>query len=316
MIQMIRETRVIETIPKQSALSLRRLLARHMARTAGKTVMSPENSRQIARKRMDAGADRLPTPDDVRIQKTEISGLSALTFTPDERRPGLLLFLHGGGYCLGSAKSHRPLVTRLAKALRINAVSVDYRLAPEHVFPCAVEDGTAALNWAMGHSDGPVLIAGDSAGGGLTLASLLRQREQGRPLPQGVYLISPWTDLTASGDSAKTRAKADPMLKPEWLASGAELYLENTPADTPEASPLFADLSGLPPMFIQTGDDEILRDDSIRFAQKLEQAGVPVQCEIWKALWHDFPLFAPLLPEADLALERLTDWAEPILSAD
>jgi len=307
---------VIETIPKQGALSLRRLLARHMARTTGKTVMSPENSRQIARKRMDAGADRLPTPDDVRIQKTEISGLSVLTFTPDERRPGLLLFLHGGGYCLGSAKSHRPLVTRLAKALRINAVSVDYRLAPEHVFPCAVEDGTAALNWAMGHSDGPVLIAGDSAGGGLTLASLLRQREQGRPLPQGVYLISPWTDLTASGDSAKTRAKADPMLKPEWLASGAELYLENTPADTPEASPLFADLSGLPPMFIQTGDDEILRDDSIRFAQKLEQAGVPVQCEIWKALWHDFPLFAPLLPEADLALERLTDWAEPILSAD
>ncbi|EAP90395.1 esterase, putative [Oceanicaulis alexandrii HTCC2633] len=307
---------MIETVGKQSALSLRRLLARHMARTAGKTVMSPENPRQIARKRMDAGADRLPTPDDVRVEKTEISGLSALTFTPDEHRPGLLLFLHGGGYCLGSAKSHKPLVTRLAKGLRIKAVSVDYRLAPEHVFPCAVDDGAAALNWAMAHSDGPVLIAGDSAGGGLALASLLRQREQGRSLPQGVYLISPWTDLTASGDSARTRANADPMLKPDWLAAGAQLYLEDTPASTPEASPLFADLTGLPPMFIQTGDDEILRDDSIRFAEKLEQAGVPVHCEIWKALWHDFPLFAPLLPEADLALERLKTWAEPILSAD
>ena len=159
-----------------------------------------------------------------------------------------------------------------------------------------------------------VLLAGDSAGGGLTLASLLRQREQGRPLPQGVYLISPWTDLTGSGDSIKSRAAADPMLKPDWLTTGAQLYLEDTPADTPEASPLFADLAGLPPMFIQTGDDEILRDDSIRFAQKLEQAGVPVHCEIWTALWHDFPLFAPLLPEADLALERLTNWAEPILS--
>mgnify|MGYP002725615850 FL=1 len=168
----------------------------------------------------------------------------------------------------------------------------------------------------MAHSDGPVLIAGDSAGGGLALASLLRQREQGRSLPQGVYLISPWTDLTASGDSARTRANADPMLKPDWLAAGAQLYLEDTPASTPEASPLFADLTGLPPMFIQTGDDEILRDDSIRFAEKLEQAGVPVHCEIWKALWHDFPLFAPLLPEADLALERLKTWAEPILSAD
>ena len=307
---------MIETVAKRNALSLRRLLARHMARTAGKTVMSPENPRQIARKRMDAGADRLPTPDDVRIEQTEISGLSALTFTPDDVRPGLLLFLHGGGYCLGSSKSHRPLVTRLSKALRIKAVSVDYRLAPEHVFPCAVDDGNAALNWAMSHSDGPVLIAGDSAGGGLALASLLRQREQGRPLPQGVYLISPWTDLTASGDSTKSRASADPMLKPDWLATGAKLYLEDTPADTPEASPLFADLTGLPPMFIQTGDDEILRDDSIRLAQKLEQAGVPVQCEIWKALWHDFPLFAPLLPEADLALERLKTWAEPILSAD
>ena len=311
---MIGESSVIETVAKQGTLSLRRLLARHMARTAGKTVMSPENPRQIARKRMDAGADRLPTPDDIRIEQIEVSGLSALSFTPDEVRPGLLLFLHGGGYCLGSAKSHRPLVTRLSKALRIKAVSVDYRLAPEHIFPCAVDDGVTALNWAMSQSDGPVLIAGDSAGGGLTLASLLRQREQGRPLPQGVYLISPWTDLTGSGDSIKSRAAADPMLKPDWLTTGAQLYLEDTPADTPEASPLFADLAGLPPMFIQTGDDEILRDDSIRFAQKLEQAGVPVHCEIWTALWHDFPLFAPLLPEADLALERLTNWAEPILS--
>lgn len=308
------ESSVIETVAKQGTMSLRRLLARHMARTAGKTVMSPENPRQIARKRMDAGADRLPTPDDIRIEQIEASGLSALSFTPDEVRPGLLLFLHGGGYCLGSAKSHRPLVTRLSKALSIKAVSVDYRLAPEHVFPCAVDDGVTALNWAMSQSDGPVLIAGDSAGGGLTLASLLRQREQGRPLPQGVYLISPWTDLTGSGDSIKSRAAADPMLKPDWLTTGAQLYLEDTPSDTPEASPLFADLAGLPPMFIQTGDDEILRDDSIRFAQKLEQAGVPVHCEIWTALWHDFPLFAPLLPEADLALERLTNWAEPILS--
>ncbi|WP_440958086.1 alpha/beta hydrolase [Oceanicaulis sp. LC35] len=307
---------MIETIAKQGALSPRRLLARHMARTAGKTVMSPENPRQISRKRMDAGADRLPKPDGIVIEKTEISGLSALSFTPDDRRPGLLLFLHGGGYSLGSAKSHRPLVTRLAMALRIKAVSVDYRLAPEHVFPCAVDDGAAALNWAMGHSDGPVLISGDSAGGGLSLASLLRQRDQGRPLPQGAYLISPWTDLTGSGESTRSRAKVDPMLKPDWLAIGAQLYLEDTPADTPEASPLFADLSGLPPMFIQTGDDEILRDDSIRFARKLEEAGVPVQCEIWKALWHDFPLFAPLLPEADVALEHVKAWAEPILSAD
>ena len=309
------ERSVIERVPKQSAVSIRRLLARHMARTAGKTVMSPENPRQIARKRMDAGADRLPTPDDIKIESTTLAGLNALSFTPDDHRPGLLLFLHGGGYCLGSPKSHRPLVTRLAKALKIKAVSVDYRLAPEHVFPCAVEDGTSALNWAMSHSDGPVLIAGDSAGGGLALASILRQREQGRPLPQGVYLISPWTDMTASGESTRTRAKSDPMLKPDWLMAGAALYLEDTPADTPEASPLFAELTGFPPVFIQTGDAEILRDDSIRFAEKLEQAGVPVQCEIWEALWHDFPLFAPLLPEADMALERLTQWAEPILTA-
>jgi monoterpene epsilon-lactone hydrolase len=115
------ERSVIERVPKQSAVSIRRLLARHMARTAGKTVMSPENPRQIARKRMDAGADRLPTPDDIKIESTTLAGLNALSFTPDDHRPGLLLFLHGGGYCLGSPKSHRPLVTRLAKALKIKA---------------------------------------------------------------------------------------------------------------------------------------------------------------------------------------------------
>lgn len=307
---------MIETIGKQGAFSLRRILARHMAREAGLKVMSPDNPRQLARARMDKGGDRVPPPPGVRIEQTEFVNRPALRFTPENRRPGRLLFLHGGGYCLGSAQSHKPLVARMSKALGLEAVSLDYRLAPEHVFPCAVEDGAAALHAIQQESDGPVMISGDSAGGGLSLASLLRHRDAGRPMPQAAYLISPWSDLTASGESTQTRADADPMLKPRYLGRGAELYLDGADPRQPEASPLFADLSGLPPTLIQTGEAEILRDDSTRLAERMEAAGVAVRCQIWDALWHDFPLFAPILPEADQALIRLVAWAEPILSAD
>jgi len=306
---------VYTTIEKQGFLSLRRILARYMAGQAGKLVMSPENPRDVARKRMDAGGDRTPPPADVDIQPTELAGRPALRFTPHAKRPGRLLFLHGGGYCLGSPQSHKVFTARLARVLKLEAVSVDYRMAPEHVFPAGVDDGAAALHAIQTESDGPVIISGDSAGGGLSLATLLRHRDQGRPMPDGAYLISPWTDLTASGESTKTRAAADPMLKPDWLSQGAALYLDGADPKQPEASPLFADLSGLPPMLIQVGDQEILRDDSIRFADRLSAAGVPVQCEVWQALWHDFQMFAPILPEADQALERVAAWAEPVLSA-
>lgn len=303
---------MIETIKKQPGLGLRRMFARHLARQAGLKVMSPENPRQLARARIDKGGDRAPIAEGVKVSQIELAGRPALHFKPAETRPGGLLFLHGGGYCIGSPQSHKPYVSQLARALKVEAWSLDYRLAPEHVCPAAVEDGSDALAELRGKVDGPLIISGDSAGGGLTLASVIRHRDAGRAMPDGLFLLSPWTDLSASGESSKSRAHKDPMLKPHYLQQGAALYLDGRDAQDPEASPLFADLSGLPPTLIQVGEDEILFDDSTRLTEKMQAAGVDVTCEVWEAMWHDFQLFAPVLPEAIVSVGHVKRWAERV----
>jgi acetyl esterase/lipase len=304
---------MIETVAKQPGLGLRRVLARRLARQTGLKVMSPDNPRQLARARLNKAGDRVPTAPGVAVDEIEFAGRPALDFRPAGARPGAILFFHGGGYILGSPQSHKPFVSRLAAALNIRAIAPDYRLAPEHVFPAAVEDGADALALLRKEIDGPILVAGDSAGGGLTLASVIAQRDAGRAMPEGLYLMSPWTDLTASGDSTKTRAAADPMLKPGYLARGAELYLDGADPASPTASPLFADLKGLPPTLIQVGAREILLDDSRRLAAAMETAGVEVRCEVWEEMFHDFQLFSPLLPEADQSLAHVKAWAHDYL---
>lgn len=306
---------MIERIKKQGILSPRRVFARSLARQAGLKVMSPDNPHEIARTRMDANGDKVPPPASVDIQAETFADRPALRFKPRNARPGRFLFLHGGGYCLGSPQSHKLIAARISRTLSLEMVSLDYRLAPEHPFPAAVDDGAVALKALQAETDGPVFIGGDSAGGGLSLATLLRHRSEGHAMPQGVYLMSPWVDLSASGESTRTKAGRDPMLKPHYLNAGAAHYMGDTDPETPEASPLFADLSGLPPIFIQTGEEEILRDDTTRLTAALKAANVEVTCELWDALWHDFQMFAPILPEADQALERLAAWAIPRLDA-
>lgn len=301
---------MIETIKKRPGLGLRRMFARHLARQAGLRVMAPDNPRQLARARMDKAGDRSPIAPGVTLTETTLVDRPALHFRPEEARAGGLLFLHGGGYVIGSSQSHKPFVSQLARALRLEAWSLDYRLAPEDVWPAAVEDGSDALARLRIKIEGPLIVAGDSAGGGLTLASVIRHRKAGRRMPDGLYLISPWTDLSGSGESATSRAGADPMLKPHYLAHGAALYLDGRDARDPEASPLFADLSGLPPTLIQVGEDEILLDDSTRLTERMKAAGVEVTCEVWQAMWHDFQLFAPLLPEGVDAMARVKRWGE------
>ena len=300
---------MIETVSKQPGLGLRRFLARRMAREAGRKVMSPDNPRQLARARMNKAGDRVPTAPGVAVSESEFAGRPALEFRPEDARPGAILFFHGGGYCLGSPQSHKPFISKLAAALNLRAIAPDYRLAPEHVFPAAVDDGTDALETLRKQTEGPLLVAGDSAGGGLTLASVIAHRDAGRPMPDALYLMSPWTDLSASGESTRTHAARDPMLKPNYLARGAELYLDGADPSDPAASPLFADLKGLPPTLIQVGAREILLDDSRRLAAALETAGVEVRCEVWEQMFHDFQLFSPLLPEADQALAHVKAWA-------
>jgi acetyl esterase/lipase len=301
---------MIETIKKRPGLGLRRMFARHLARQAGLKVMSPENPRQLARARIDKGGERSPVAEGVTLTEMTLAERPALDFKPAETRPGGILFLHGGGYCIGSPQSHKPFVSQLANALKMEAWSLDYRLAPEHVCPAAVEDGSDALALLRDQVDGPLIVSGDSAGGGLTLASVIRHRDAGRPMPDGLFLLSPWTDLSASGDSATGKADADPMLKPHYLAQGGAIYLDGRDARDPEASPLFADLAGLPPTLIQVGEDEILLDDSTRLTEKLKAAGVEVTCQVWQAMWHDFQLFAPILPEAVDSLRHVKEWGQ------
>ena len=306
---------MMETVDKRGGLGLRRWFGRRLARRAGRMSLSPDQPRQIQRAYLDKAGERLPDAPGVRVEAVEFAGRPALRFVPEDPRPGALLYLHGGGYSRGSPASHRPLVSRLSRTFALEAIALSYRLAPEHVCPAAVEDGFDALSRLRDETAGPLLLAGDSAGGGLALASALRQRSAGGAAPEALYLLSPWTDLSLSGESVKTRASVDPMLTPEALQAGAALYLDGRDPRDPQASPLFADLAGLPPTFIQVGDDEVLLDDSIRLHDRLEAAGVTAQCEVWRAMWHDFQMFAPVVTEADEALHRARDWLAPHLSA-
>lgn len=222
-------------------------------------------------------------------------------------RSKVLLYLHGGGFSVGSPESHRDLTWRLAEAAGMRAIVLDYRLAPEHPFPAALDDACTAYQWLLdqGIDHCSIAIAGDSAGGGLTLSTLVRLRDEGKPLPAAAALLSPWTDLAATGRSLQTNAKADPMLRPEILPSIADLYLGGRDPRDPLVSPLYADLHGLPPTIIHVGSTEILRDDAVRVAEKLRQAGVPVTLDVWDNMPHVWHIFGSRLPEAREAIDQL-----------
>lgn len=226
---------------------------------------------------------------------------------------GTLLYLHGGGYFQGSPVTHRRLVAALCVAGGVQCLSVEYRLAPENPFPAAVEDALAAYRWLispLGGDEDPerVIVAGDSAGGGLSAALLVALRDAGDPLPAGAYLISPWTDLAGTGESMQTRAEADPFIDPAQSPNAAARYAGDTELTHPLMSPLYADLTGLPPLLIHVGDAEVLLDDSTRLAQNAIVAGVPVDLQIWDGAFHVFQMLVGMLPEADEAIAQAGAW--------
>lgn len=225
---------------------------------------------------------------------------------PESQDGRVLLYLHGGGYVVCGPETHRLLVARLCRKTGARALMIDYRLAPEHPFPAAVEDAEAAYRWLLDTGIRPdhIVVAGDSAGGGLTLALLLTLRDAGLPQPAAAALLSPWTDLAFSGWSLLTRAKADPMLRLDSAVLAARHYLQGTIPTHPIASPLYADLQGLAPMLVQVGENEILLDDSRRFVTRALAAGVDARLEIWPGMMHVFQAF-PVLPESDQALARM-----------
>jgi epsilon-lactone hydrolase len=258
-----------------------------------------------ARASFSAMVEAAPIAADVQFERIDLGGVPALaSTTPGTRADQILMYLHGGAFVVGSAHDYRSLSCELGRATGVRAVSVDYALAPEHPFPAAVDSCVAAYRALLdgGLSPRNIVIAGDSAGGGLTLSTLLAARDAGLPLPAAALCISPWVDLECSGGSSRSKADVDPSLKREGLLYMAGQYLQGQAASHPLASPLQADLRGLPPLLVQVGSAEILLDDALRLAQVAAHADVPVQLAVWPDMVHVWHFFSFMLPEGRQAL--------------
>jgi acetyl esterase/lipase len=239
------------------------------------------------------------------------NGVPGEWLTPKEALPDrVLICLHGGGYMQGSHLSHRHYASRIARAARAQALVPDYRLAPEHPFPGAVEDAVACYRWLLdeGYAPERIAIVGDSAGGGLAVALALAARDQGLPTPAAVYVISPWVDLTGIPPSYAARAVKDPVVTLDSLIRMSAAYARDTERTHPLLSPLYADLRGLPPLFIHVGTDEILYEDGLRLADAAREAGVDVTLRVGERMIHVWPLFHELLRAGKAAIRESGDW--------
>jgi acetyl esterase/lipase len=247
-------------------------------------------------------------PRGTRASRIDAGGIKAVEVaTAQSSNDRVVLYLHGGGYCYGSSTLYRDFLWRIAAAGGTRVFCIDYRLAPEHPFPAALDDAVAAYRWLLAAGAAPARlgIAGDSAGGGLAFATLLRLRDEGIAQPAAAVALSPWTDLALTGASLIANAAADPMLKAEQTPALARNYLAGVDPRNPYASPLYGDPAGLPPSLIQVGSDEILRDDAVRMADKLRAAGCRVDLEIWPRMPHVWQLFARIIPEGRRAIEHI-----------
>lgn len=258
------------------------------------------------RRRADASASRFGrVPPEVRTTEVTLGNCVAEWLRPPGAdRQRAMLYFHGGGYVMGSRQSHRGVVAKLAAASGLNAVLFDYRLAPEHPYPAALDDALSvyAALLAHGHPASGIVFAGDSAGGGLCLATLLALRDRGLPLPSAAAVMSPWTDLTCSSPSYD---HPDPLAPAgSWRTFSAH-YAGATPASTPLISPLFGELAGLPPLLIYAGADESMRDDSVRFTEKAKAASVDVRLHVGAGMVHCYPVFSPMFPEAKHAMDDI-----------
>jgi acetyl esterase/lipase len=263
-----------------------------------------------ARAAMDAMAQLWPVADDIRVNLLDAGGVPAERIeAPGEQAGRMLVYFHGGAYTRGSAASHRSLCARLARATAAPVVSVDYRLAPEHSHPAAVDDAVAAYQWAIEHHDpARIAVAGDSAGGGLAAALLVALRDRGLPLPRAGVLLSPWLDLTQTSESMVTCADTDPLLTADRLTESARLYAGDA-VRQPLVSPLFAELGGLPPLLVLASTSEVLLDDARRFVDEARAAGVDATLHLEDGLIHVWPILQGV-PEAEAAVAAAGAWLD------
>ncbi|MBL8580856.1 MAG: alpha/beta hydrolase [Rhizobiaceae bacterium] len=261
---------------------------------------------QQRRQRIEEVGSVWPVAADITLASVSAGGVPAeWSIAPGSEPSRVLMYFHGGGYCSGSIVSHRRLVTEAGRAARIRTLAVDYRLAPEHPFPAALDDALKAWRFLLsqGYDPGSIVIGGDSAGGGLCLALMLSLRESGAPLPAAAWLLSPWTDLSMSGRTLATKDAIDPLIHKAYLEELAEAYVPASVARTDaRVSPLLADLRGLPPLLIQVGSAETLLADSTRLALAAGEADVSVTLEVWPHMIHAWPLWNAKLEAGRRAL--------------
>lgn len=263
------------------------------------------------REASEVGARDVPLPEGTQVEAVEAGGVPCEWIDAPQARPDrVFIFIHGGGYYRGSVAASRATAANIGAATRARALSVGYRLAPEHVFPAAIDDCLSAYRWLLDSEmkSARIAVGGISAGGGLTLALLLGARERGWELPAAAVPLSPWTDLTQSGASFEANADADPSMSRMYLDRFAAMYLAGADPHEPLASPLHGNLSGLPPMLVQVGSIETMLDDSTAFAERAKATGVDVTLECWEGVFHGWHGSAHVLPEARQAIERIGEF--------
>ena len=273
-----------------------------------------EMSVELTRSALDELASIVSIPKDVKCEPVDAGGVPAEWITtPGVVNHHVILYLHGGGYIAGSIKTHRDLAARISRVSKARVLIIDYRLAPEHIFPAALEDATAAYRWLVSNekiTPNNLIVAGDSAGGGLTIACILKLQEMGVTLPAAAVCLSPWTDLANTGESIKNKAKIDPFVTLEGLEFDAKQYLGEADPRNPLASPLYANLQGLPPLLIHVGGREILLDDSVRLAERAKAVGVDVKLDIWEDMIHVWHLFATFAPESRDGINQIGEYIQ------
>ena len=253
----------------------------------------------------------LPIDDDIETERVGVNGVAAeWIWAPESDKRRVILYLHGGGYVIGSVRTHRVLLAHLARAAKARVLALDYRLAPEPPFPGPIDDTVNAYQWLLSDGIEPanMAIAGDSAGGGLVVAALVALKSVGEPLPAAGVCISPWSDMESTGGSMMTNSESDPSVSKERLLKLAGIYLNGKNPQAPLASPIHADLTGLPPLLLQVGSIEVLLDDSTMLKEQAHKAGVSVQMEVWDDMPHVWHHYAPILLEARKAISKIGEF--------
>lgn len=295
--------------------SIRSYLYRNSIKLSKKLIRIEGKGMEERRRMLDEGAKKwIKLPKDCEVEPFHIDGMYAEWLTNDQTADDkIVLYLHGGGYEYCSAETHRPLAARIMKESGVKVLLPEYRLAPEHPFPAAIEDSLTIYHWLLnqGYKPSNIIFAGDSSGGGLSVATTLKLRNQNEPLPAAVICLSPWVDLTSSGESYFKNKELDPYLSVEGTRNAALMYAGGESLKNELISPVFADFKDFPPLFIQAGGIEILLSDAEKLANQAIRAGVNVNFKVWEGMWHVWQISGSL-PESKKAIQEIGTYIKNI----